>query len=295
MSFDGLLPPTSTAVAELGVRTRGQVKYATANMATEVMPDVYLPSSAPAAFPGPIPTIEGVSPQQVMLIRDAVLRVVLLQLPTLFAEFQMQNGRYDETHNETFLSTPGVAVETLEKEMTEVKKKNVDYDNKIKGYDTKMKTWTDSVKNLNSNVSSLASNIEELRKDVSNVNQIVTKTKKDFSDAQAKIENSIKESEKCQASLKKSIETIQTVDGKKIIEIEGSQEFVSSKYDEVVKRNLEMKDEIFNLAAKVEKNSSKTEHNAGYSRLDNAEFAGIPVQHDFEGKENCKKNHNGRL
>ena len=219
MSFDGLLPPTSTAVAELGVRTRGQVKYATANMATEVMPDVYLPSSAPAAFPGPIPTIEGVSPQQVMLIRDAVLRVVLLQLPTLFAEFQMQNGRYDETHNETFLSTPGVAVETLEKEMAEVKKKNVDYDNKIKGYDTKMKTWTDSVKNLNSNVSSLASNIEELRKDVSNVNQIVTKTKKDFSDAQAKIENSKKNRKNARHHSRKASKQYKRLMAKKLLKL----------------------------------------------------------------------------
>ena len=42
------------------------------------------------------------------------------------------------------------------------------------------------------------------------------------------------------------------------------------------------------LEKTVQRNSLKTERNSGYSRLDSLEVGGVPINADFEGKEDCK-------
>ena len=78
------------------------------------------------------------------------------------------------------------------------------------------------------------------------------------------------------------------IDGKKVIKVEGSQDFLSNQYDAVVKENTEIKENIDKLSKKIEQNMQKTERNAGYSRFDCLELGGVPVHKDSDGKENCK-------
>ena len=261
-------------------------------MSTET--DVCLPSTAPPAIPATSVITEQFNrsnPQFTVLLRNSILNEVLLQLPSLVEEYMAQNeGRF----NETYISSPGsaphkLAVENLEREINEQKKKNKDFDNKMKGFDTKLQKWSEAVSSLDYNVGVLSTQIDNFGKNITKMEKGISNKTKDYINAQKKIEKALQDLEKSRISLKQSIDSIQTVDGKKIIELEGSQEFVSSKYDDVVQSNAEIKQSIAELAVKVDRNAKKSEHNAGYSRLDSAEFAGVPVQPNFEGKENCKE------
>ena len=266
---------------------------------TNVLVDVHPLANAPPSFPVPIPImtnneeINRGKDQYSLLLRNSILNEVLLQLPGLFEEFLSLNASR-HLNDRSYVSTPGSAqnndiVDTLEKDIVAMKQKNKDRDNKINGYETKLARWTDAVNGLESNVVELERKVDKFEKDIKQTEKsLVNKTKEYFA-TQKKVEKSLQETNNSHIKLKQCIDTLKTIDGKKIIEIEGSQEFVSNQYDNVVQTNKEIKQNIENLAKQVERNAVKSERNAGYSRMDCLELAGIPKNEDFEGKEDCKE------
>ena len=277
------------------VTMSGEQENITSNLRYEtVLAEVHPVPTVPATIPVSFPIMESMEVQHMndqfpVLLRNSILNEVLMQLPALFEQFLDQNDR-------SYISTPGSATATqknefveLQRDMEEVKKKNKAWDNKINGYDKKLKTWTDTVKALDNDVTELKAENEKCAKDIKRTEKSVTNKMKEISSMQKKLEKTLEDMDKSRLKLTESIDSLKTIDGKKIIEIEGSQDFVSSQYDNILKNNNDMKEDITQLAKQVERNSMKTEQNAGYSRRDCLEFGGIPKNIGFDGKEDCKK------
>ena len=256
----------------------------------EVVADVHpIPSTAPQL------PIHG--QQQLMhnplehsvLLRNIILNEVLLRLPALFDDFLNQNdrsyiGAQGSGHHED-----DVDVEALQKDVVEMKKQNKDWDNKIKGYEKKLEVWTGTVTSIDGELTEVQNKIVNFSKDIKQTKKTIIKKTEEIDTIRNKIKETMEETNKTRVLLKKSIDELETVDGKKIIEIEGSQEFVSSQYDKLVESTTELKNNYVNLEKQVQINSQKSEKNASYTRWDCLEVGGVPLNPDFEGKEDCKK------
>ena len=126
-------------------------------------------------------------------------------------------------------------------------------------------------------------------KDIKQTKKTFTKKTDEIDTLKNSIQTTIEETDKARLSLKKSIDELKTIDGKKIIEIEGSQEFVSGQFDKIMESTNELKNNFTDLEKRVQKNSQKSEKNANYPRQDCLEVSGVPRCPDHDGKEDCKK------
>ena len=220
---------------------------------------------------------------QSLLLRKSILNDVLLRLPAMFEEFMMQNER-------SYMDSPDeVDTKALQRDVMELKRQSKDWENRIKGYEKRLTVWTGTVSSIDEELTTAQNKVVAFSKEMKLLNKNFTKKTDEINTMRIAIQKTIEETDKARLSLKKSIDDLKVIDGKKIIAIEGSQEFVSDQYDKIIESTKELKNNFTDLEKRVQKNSQKSEKNANYPRRDCLELSGIPVRPDHNGEEDCKQ------
>ena len=232
--------------------------------------------------------------QQSLMLRNSILNEVLLRLPALFDEFLDQNDR--SRNDRSYIGPSGSGhredntdFETLQEDVLKLKNQSKDWENRIKGYEKRLTVWTGTVSSIGEELTEVQNKVMAFSKDIKQTKKTFTKKTDEIDTLKNSIQTTIEETDKARLSLKKSIDELKTIDGKKIIEIEGSQEFVSGQFDKIMESTNELKNNFTDLEKRVQKNSQKSEKNANYPRQDCLEVSGVPRCPDHDGEEDCKK------
>ena len=213
--------------------------------------------------------------QYVVDMRNFILQDVLKHLPAMFKEF-MEKQHVAET------TTPiPKQAEQLIQDVSVVQSGQSFLDNKVAGLSKKIDTWTESV-------TALSNKIKVTQKEVNDKLASIKNKTREYAGTQTKVKKTLSEMSDLEKKLQTSLQSLKTIDGKKVIEVEGSQDFLSSQYDDVIRQNDEIKVNIEKLSKKVEMNTLKAERNANYPRYDCVEFGGVPQNKNNEDKEDCK-------
>ena len=181
---------------------------------------------------------------------------------------------------------------------------NSKFENSLKGYKQQISTWTEKVKSLQSHVNEIDS---ERKKEAKQI-KIGCHKLEEFTKTHIKMKNEIKNLDKLKREVNNVIQNAENankpIDGEVIAEVESSQDFISTKLEElkadVVKNTEEMQkricqhdDQIKVMANRVDKAQNKTENNSQYLRCDCAVLEKVPE--DGEEEEEMNENHNKNL
>ena len=212
-------------------------------------------------------------------LRSSILKEILLQLPALIGE--VINNNYSLC-TPTVAATNATFTETTEKDIASLKLFQKDTCAKFEGYQTQVQAWIEAVKRVKKKVDTLEKQIEKHVKEMQRIEKTINNKTKDYSKAEKKVKEILNQYESKNAEINKHLEDFKTFDKQKVLDIDESQNFVSNKYDNLVK-------DLDEVKKRLNKNITKTHNNSKYSRLDCLVFDGVPTCLDANGEENCKE------
>ena len=216
-------------------------------------------------YPNVFTSTDSAVQHQSFLIGQSVINHILLILPAMIDQHLGQNSSQE---------SPFLSSEVIHNDIGNIAAKQTELHNKLNAYQKELHVWSDKVKNVEISVNDLQRKFDQQQvKNNATENSLVLEL------------NKIKQ---LKTSLDKQLKQIK-IDQNTVKEIDASQDFVSTKYDDFLKKHKEMKDEVKEIRQKLTKQENKTEHISNYSRWDHAEFDGVPHCFGPDGTENCKE------
>ena len=243
----------------------------------------------------PAPELEGSANTHLAhFLKRTILNEVLITLPTLVAdilEVQLVPAITKALNEESAFQSPTPKEESkpkYQRDIEELKKKQCELINKINGYKTQADIRNETMDKIENNVlPDLESRISTVEKKWSSKEKSLNSKTKSYHTTYIKMLNELEEITKIKEKWDTKLNEVNT-EGKKVSEIDHSQRFVAAEYDEMKLKQTKIENDMKVLSKKVERQEGKTEQTANYSRLECAEFSGVPVVIGPDGKEDCK-------
>ena len=192
-----------------------------------------------------------------------VLKALLAKLP-LYVNTKLQSMQQEISAHTDTLKTYGEHIKKLQGHVNQLDKQQKSATSKISGYKQQVNGSTEKMRNFQNQINAINLDFAKYNKE----NNIRAN---EFSKLQHRVKADLDEVKKAKSNFNKQLKEFQLIDVKKFKEMEKSQVFISEKYEEVNKNVKTMSEDLAIT-------KSKSEHNAAYSRFNNVEMAGIPVQ-----------------